>query len=282
MSRVIVTGASGFVGRAVVPRLLSLGYDVKPWSEPLDAIRHCRQAAQVVVHLAAASRQSGVANDPGVMETRNLSGIEAVLDYCKVSGARCVFASTAGVYLHEGAVPLDEDGPVAPRDAYAESKLAGEMLCRSASATLGIQCTILRLFNVYGPGQRPPFLIPCILESITERRTIELKMPEAIRDFVFVDDVAQAFVVAATRLVDGSDVFNVGTGRGTRVTDVMRVAARLLAMPAEWSVRASPCGEAAFSVADIRRARTQLGWDPAVELEQGLASTCARWSGSAS
>lgn len=278
MTQVVVTGAGGFIGRPVVARLTSLGYDVRRWTEPLDALARRAGPAYAVVHLASTPRHGPFALKAEAALAVEVAGVEAALDYCRTSGARCIFASTAGVYRTTGIAPQDEEAPTGPDGAYAASKLAAETRCEEASTHFGVRCGVLRLFNVYGPGQRSPFLVPDLLNALATGALLQLKMPEAVRDFVFVDDVAQAFADAVNWPCDGFRVFNIGTGQGTRVTDLVEMAAHLLGRTPRWSTAQAPSDETTFSVADIRRARAELGWEPATTLEAGLTATCAVWT----
>lgn len=273
MSRVIVTGAGGFIGRTVVDRLTASGHSVGAWTEPIDAMARSREPADAVVHLAATSRQ--FAADPASESAVNLAGTEAVLAFCRASGAACVFASTAGVYRADAGSPLDEDAAVGPEGAYAAGKLAAEERCRDSFNRHGVRCSILRLFNVYGPGQRPPFVIPYVVESIAAGEPLDLRMPEAIRDFVFVDDAARAFAASIDMPAESFRVVNVGSGTGTRVSEVVAAVARLLEKTPRWGRAGERFAEAPASVADIRRARAELHWEPMIFLEAGLAAVCA-------
>lgn len=274
MTQVIVTGSGGFIGRAVVAQLTQMGSVVRPWTESLDAIARVPTRADAVVHLASTSRHVDAAADLIKDVDLNVSGTEAVLEYCRMSGARCVFASTAGVYRAAGTTPLDENAPVGPENGYATSKLAGEARCRDFSERHGVAVTILRLFNVYGPGQRPPFIVPTVVQALALGEVVQLKMPDAVRDFVFVDDVARAFVAAVERPGEGMRVVNIGSGSGTRVADLVTMVAQLLGRRPSINAATGTFREVEWSVADIRRARAELAWEPDLSLEDGLAAVC--------
>ena len=123
----------------------------------------------------------------------------SVLNYCRQFQARCIFASTSAVYepLNTWGL-LSEDSPVKPTSPYAVSKLIAENICFQQSEQYDIPCAVMRIFNVYGPGQRSTFLIPYVLECLLEKRILSLRMPEAQRDFVYIDDVVEALVKAST------------------------------------------------------------------------------------
>lgn len=212
------------------------------------------------------------------MVESNVSATEAVLEFCRRCGARCVFASTAGVYRDGDRRPQDEEAPKAPRNAYAAGKLVAEERCRDAASRFNVPCTILRLFNVYGPGQQLPFLVPYVVQAVAASEVVELRLPEAVRDFVFVDDVARAFSSAVDRRADDVRVFNIGSGVGTRIADLVALAGQVLGKPAIWRRACDGEPEVSWSVADIGRARSGLGWQPLVPLDAGLAATCEQSS----
>ena len=270
VTHAIVTGAGGFIGRALVKQLTLAGATVTQWPRPLDSLVLWSEPADVVIHLAASPRHTELRPDA----RPDVAGTRSILQYCRAQGARCVLASTAGVYGAGTAAQQDEEAPIGPASGYAASKLAAEDCCRDAAVRFEVPCTVLRLFNVYGPGQRPPFLVPSIIEALAMDQPLELRMPDAVRDFVFIDDVARAFVAAADRGGPGARMINIGSGRGTRVSDLAATVARLLGKSPEWTVAEERSSEVPVSVADIRRARSELGWTPVVALETGLKATC--------
>ena len=276
MSRVIVTGAEGFIGCAVVDQLKQTGINVAGWTGPPESLALFAEPADIAIHLAASARHAELTVDerPDVGET------EAILEYCRMHNAKCILASTAGVYSSGTEEYQDEEAPTDPVSAYATSKLRAEQCCRVAYTQHGVPCTVLRLFNVYGPGQRTPFLIPHVVGSIADDKPFKLKMPEAIRDFVFVQDVALAFVAAVESQDRNFRVINIGSGRGTCISDLVAMIARLLGKSPAWSISGKRSSEVLSSVADIRRARSELRWEPTVALEEGLKVTCEsrQWS----
>jgi UDP-glucose 4-epimerase len=267
----IVTGAGGFIGRPVVAHLTKSGHTVTAWTDPLNSLSGHTDPADVVVHLAASSRHGDVPADDRV----DAAATEAVIDYCRAHRAACVFASTAGVYRRNDTPRQDEDAPIGPENAYAARKLAAELRWREACEQFGISCIALRLFNVYGPGQRAPFIVPYVVETLTADQPLELRMPDAIRDFVFVHDVARAFAAAAASGASGFQAINIGSGEGTRVRDLVMMVAQILGKAPTWGAAAERFPEVPSSVADIRRARANLGWAPAVALQDGLRAACA-------
>jgi nucleoside-diphosphate-sugar epimerase len=270
VTHAIITGAGGFIGRAVVEQLTKAGTNVTQWTRPLDSLARHGGSADVVFHLASSPRHA----ESAASARPDVAGTEAVLEYCRSQGAACVLASTAGVYRSDAAAQQNEDAPISPANAYAAAKLAAEECCRDAATRFGTPSAMLRLFNVYGPGQRPPFLVPAVVDAVATGKPIELKMPDAVRDFVFVDDVARAFVAAVDWSGSGARAINIGSGSGTRVRDLFAMVAELLGKSPDWTPTEERSTEVQSSVADIERAHAELGWRPAVGLEAGLRATC--------
>ena len=271
--RVLVTGATGFIGARLVGLLAAAGTDVLPWRRDIGELAACDEPAAAVVHLAALTRPDQFAGDRERAYAVNVGGTAAALDYCERTGAGLVLASTCGVYAPaDAARPLDESAPLGPRSDYASSKLRAETLCRERCREKGLSCVALRLFNVYGPGQSGAFVIPQIVAGLLAARPSPLLHPRTVLDFVDVTDAAEAFRRARAVLgPPGCRVYNIGSGQGTCLAEVERVAREL--------VTGSPCAAAdagpedpgsACVVADAGKARAELGWTATVSLRRGL------------
>lgn len=271
--RVAVTGHRGFIGRHLVAALgalkasvLLLEGDVRSpeaWKGPFD----------LLFHLAAAMPHR-FAEDPGEGFSVNVEGTLKALEACRARGARVVFASTCGVYSPSEVGALSEACRVDPQTPYAQSKLVAEMLCRSYADHFGVSSTVLRLFNIYGAGQRAEFLIPYLVQCALEGREAVVHHPESSRDFVHVTDVARALVGAA--LIGGPfEVFNIGLGRPYTVREVLEAIGRVLGRPVAWRQGEGRPDPQPAVFARVERAETRLGWRPTVGLEQGLRDVVA-------
>jgi len=224
----------------------------------------------VVFHLAAEVRRERFDEQPHEAYNVNTAGTLAVLNYCYRTGARCVFMSTSGVYEGSAAdEKFTEESPIGPASDYAMSKWLAEGLCRRQAIDLGVESVVLRLFNAYGPGQRSSYIVPHVIKSILQQKPLALRMSEARRDFIHVDDVVEALLKAAITKVD-STVFNIGRGCGTRIIDLVRLCEDLLGETAEIVEAEAHSGETMSAVADIERAERELGWTPTRGLRSGL------------
>lgn len=268
----LLTGSTGFIGRLLLARLQAEGWTVSPWQADIRRVTECEERVEVVFHLAALTRHHDFTHQPHESYDVNISGTLAVLNYCQKVGARCVFTSTSGVYDAAGGQgPLSETASLKPTLPYGISKWVAENLCRQQAQL--VPSVILRLFNVYGPGQHPDFFVPYLLSCLQEGRPLALRMPHAHRDFVYVADVVEALVRTAYFEGTASEVFNIGSGQATRVLDVVRLAQQVWERSAVGlETVGSHEGEVPAAIADIGRAKQMLAWTPRYDIQAGLAA----------
>ncbi len=279
LRRVVVTGATGFLGRHLARALEACGVEVLGLSRatghdvltaplPLDGVDH-------VFHLAAATGIPAAWDDPpGVMLT-NTQGTVRVLDQCRRAGCPMTFASTY-VYGRPDRLPVAEDARVHPSNPYSLSKLLAEEACRAFTGMYGLRVNVLRIFNIYGPGQDARFLVPHILRQAMDPGADEVVVQDLAprRDYVHVDDVVRGFL-AATRL-EGFHLFNLGSGISHSVAEVIALACAAAgrAKPARQTGAVRPA-DVPETVADISAIGAALGWRPRVTLEAGLRGMVA-------
>jgi nucleoside-diphosphate-sugar epimerase len=274
MTKVIVTGANGFIGRATVSRLRESGYDVLERTSKDGDVADPDAwadlpAVDALIHLAGRSYVPASWNEPSDFLRTNVLGTARALDYCRRHAARLILAS-AYVYGVPDVLPINERHPVRPNNPYALSKRLAEELCEFASAHQGVSTTVLRIFNVFGSGQRPEFLIPTIMAQIHRGIGIRVQDLSPRRDYVHLDDLADLFV-CALKFGTGYQVFNAGSGVshsvGYLIDQVQQVMQTDLPVSSEAIERRS---EIADVVADISCARAVLGWVPRLTLAEGL------------
>ncbi len=194
------------------------------------------------------------------------------------------FALTSGRGERLQPRPTDEATPPSPCSIYASTKLMQELLVTQAAAGASWRATILRLQNVYGPGQslKNPYtgVLSIFCSQLLAGRALDIyEDGDIVRDFVFVDDVVAALVRALERDVPHGTVVNIGSGRETTILEAARVLIARLRAP-EPSYRVSGKfrpGDIRYALADITRARELLGWSPQIDLQQGLAQL-ADWA----
>ncbi|MGC9112934.1 GDP-mannose 4,6-dehydratase [Acidilobus sp.] len=296
----IVTGGAGFIGSNLSRLLLSEGHEVIVIDDlssgarenvpagarlvvgdvsdrrALEGVEAMARGDEVaIVHLAAVSGVVEAREDPSRAVRANVLGTQEVLDMARRLDAYVAIASSAAVYGDVSEVPVKEGAPLRPKSLYGLTKLFDEQLAEQAYRDYGLRSSYLRLFNVYGPGmRRGPYasVIYNFMEAaIRGLRPVIYGDGLNTRDFVYVDDVARAFLEAVRRRATGP--FNVGTGREVSVLDLLRIISRVAGVELRPEFREPRPGDIRRSCANISRAREGLGWEPRVSLEEGLRLT---------
>ena len=307
--RALVTGGAGFIGSHVADALTAEGFDVevlddlssgRPENVPVGRTLHEADVASpeaarvireggydVICHLAAQIDVRKSVADPMRDARINVLGTLNVAEAVKASGraTRIVFASTGGALYGDFVTPPNvEDYPKDPESPYGIAKLSAEYYLAYYGRLHGLECVVLRFANVYGPRQDPHgeagvVAIFCNRILAGEAMTV-FGDGQQTRDYVFVKDVAQANVAAATRPLPAAArldarAYNVGTAIETTVLDLARELQA--AAGREVGVTHAPArpGEQARSAVGIDKARAELGWAPQVSLRDGLAETFA-------
>jgi nucleoside-diphosphate-sugar epimerase len=272
---VAVTGSSGFLGNKLVDSLLERGHqvisidisngiDIMEW-EKFKNIEYF----DVLVHLAAMSFVPLSYEKPREFYSLNINGVINGLELCRIYGAKFIFASSY-VYGNPRYLPIDEDHPVEGFNPYAETKLIGEHICENYFKYFKVRSIILRPFNIYGLGQNGQYLIPIILEQ-AKTGAIKLLDPHPKRDFVYVDDVVNAFRIAVENNDVKHDRFNVGYGVSHSVNDVVEVVNKLYdnSLKVEYDNEQRK-NEVLDTIADISKIKSSLNWTPETSLFKGL------------
>jgi nucleoside-diphosphate-sugar epimerase len=294
-----VTGAGGFIGRAVCRALLAKGCEIRalvgPPSDLLPAppgvsldlraeitnrtalYELLDGGVDAVVHLAGPPSVRASFDEPLAYIQAHTGGSGALLDACRHTGVqRFVYVSSAEVYGRPLTDPVDETHPLDARSPYAAAKVGAEQMVRAYAHAYGIGVTIVRPFSVYGPGMGAHALLPAILRQLGTAATLRLADLRPERDYCHVDDVAAAIVAAASGRRAGALAINIGTGIGTSVRDLALLAMRLTGhdLPIAEDVGARRPGNADILrlVADRRLAAAELGWEPRISLERGLSA----------
>ena len=266
--RVAVTGADGFLGREVVAALRARNAVPVLLSEDVRNPLLLDTQVDVVCHLAGMVGEF-FARDPAEGTRVNVIGTLNALELCRRSRARLVLASSCAVYRpFRGAVK--ETDPVGPIESYGLSKHMAELLCCAHAQFAGVSTVILRIFNPYGPGQSQGFLIPYLCRMVRAGEILRLKHPDSIRDFIYVQDLAEA--VRRACLLDGQPtILNIGSGVPSCVIEAVEIISRLTGSQAKWE-QAPGTHEDRYGGmwADISAARSKLNWSPSICLEKGL------------
>jgi len=296
--RILVTGGAGFIGSHLTRRLVEVNAgevivvdnlyrgqinalaDVERHIKfhqgdirERPALRRAMEGVELIYHLAAQSNVLGAVADLDHSFSTNTIGTYNVLREARHCGARrVVFASSREIYGEVSQLPVSESAPINPKNAYGASKAAGELYCRVFGAG-GPEVVILRLANVYGPGDRDR-VIPLFIEKARAGQPLTIYGETKILDFVWVGDVVNALLEAGVRDIAGETI-NVGSGCGTSLPQLAERIIRLTGSSSPVHFAPGRIAEVDRFVADIRRARELLGYVPPADPLYRLHDTVA-------
>lgn len=296
----MITGAAGFLGSALANRLVKEGHLVRglddlsrgdqdrlnpdiEFSEGDVSNRpqlwKLLQDIDCVYHLAARVSVPESILYPREYNSVNVGGTVSIMEAMRDVGVkRVVLISSGAVYGNQGEQPLNEEAVPNPRSPYAVSKLAAEYYVRTIGSLYGIETVALRVFNAYGPGQplpasHPP-LIPHFLRQAARGGTLVLHGEGSqTRDFIYIDDVVDAMVSAATAPDIDRHVINVGSGTEHSILNVAQAVIECLEKEAHWIFSEDSDPGPNRMCADINLAREHLDFNPRTSLEEGLRLT---------
>ncbi|HEX2286418.1 MAG TPA: NAD-dependent epimerase/dehydratase family protein [Mycobacterium sp.] len=305
--RTLVTGAAGFIGSTLVDRLLADGHTVigvddlsSGRSENIvQAERHAEfefakadivdadligllaeTRPEVVFHLAAQISVSRSVDDPFFDSQVNVVGTVRLAEAARRAGVRKVVHTSSGgaIYGTPPSFPTSEEAPVDPASPYAASKVAGEIYLNTFRHLYELDCSHIAPANVYGPRQDPhgeAGVVAIFSRALLAGRPTKIFGDGTdTRDYVYVDDVVDAFV-RASGTQGGGQRFNIGTGVETSVRQLHSVIANIADVPDEPEFHPPRLGDLKRSCLDISRAEAVLGWRPRVPLNDGIAATVA-------
>ncbi|MFD8246078.1 NAD-dependent epimerase/dehydratase family protein [Nocardia sp. NPDC059691] len=281
--RVLVTGANGYLGQAVVRLLAGAGHEpiamVRDCGSPLraptrvadlldeDGLRKAVDGVEAVCHLGGLTRARESAADPLRYFRVNTGGTVALLDAMAAAGiSRLVFASTGSIYGTPERQPMTERLPDAPPHPYAASKLAAEWAISAQAGTGRLSATVLRLMNVAGGADPDPTrLIPRAFAAARKGSALEVNGDgSAVRDYLHIDDAAAAFVACIENIPPKGEFrrFLIGSGRGSSILDVVAAVERRTGRRIQL-IHRPPAPEPAALISDPAKAMAELPWRPA-------------------
>jgi UDP-glucose 4-epimerase len=272
--RILITGGSGFIGQHLVRRFIEGGqeayiYDLQATSvsdnvivgDVLDfgKLKQAVQRCDVVIHLVGLADAGIAQREPTQSFKLNVESLQSVLEACRVCGGKnLVFPSSAAVYGITEDLPIKESFPLKPTNIYSWHKYVCEKLIRAYHDNFGVNFVILRLFNVYGKGNKG--VISVFVERAQKGETIESFGPRQYRDFVYAGDIADALYRAATSEKATNRVINIGSGEATQIREILDLVCEIFPR-ARWIEK-----KAEFimydSIADITLAKILLDFKP--------------------
>ncbi|HWZ32642.1 MAG TPA: UDP-glucose 4-epimerase GalE [Bryobacteraceae bacterium] len=301
MARILVTGGAGYIGSITTRHLLDRGYDVVVVDDLSRGHRHSvpperlrvvslQDAAELAPHLAGVDAVIHFAGyiavgestrEPELYFSNNVGGTLALFAAMADAGVRrMVFSSTAAVYGNPKKTPIPEEEPFAPVSPYGESKTTVERMLHQLDLFRGLRSVALRYFNACGAEpsaglgeehEPETHLIPLLLRAIKTGEPIQIfgtdyPTPDGtcVRDYIHVSDLAEAHLAALEHLMNGggSNAFNVGTGSGYSVMEVLRAVEEVTGHKVPYTIAPRREGDAAELVADSTKLRKTLGWQP--------------------
>ncbi len=303
MSRYLVTGGAGFIGSHIVDRLVAEGHAVRVIDdlssgrrENLESvkskvefiegdIRDRKKATQAcdgieyIIHAAAwRSVPKSMADPYGYMDV-NVLGTTGLMDAAvKNKAKRFVCVSSSSVYGETSKVPMREEDPVAPVSPYAASKLADELLCGLFWRAYGLETVAVRYFNVFGPRQSLendyavviPKFIACLLKRESPPVYGDGKQS---RDFTYIDNVAEATILASKAPKVAGEVFNIALGEEHTVLDLLSELNKIMGLSVPPAFKPPRPGDVKRTFADPAKAKRMLNWKGSVSFSEGLRRT---------
>jgi nucleoside-diphosphate-sugar epimerase len=306
--KALVTGGAGFIGSHLSERLLDDGAEVialdcftdyypRPLKESNVAALRARPGYRLVestiadadlpalldgvTHVFHLAAQAGVRKSWGrefqIYTTLNVDATQILLEACVgLPIERVVYASSSSVYGDEATLPMKEDVPLHPVSPYGVTKLAAEQLCHLYFVNHNVPTVALRYFTVYGPRQRPDMGFNRFFTAILNDRPLtQYGDGLQTRDFTYVADAAWATHTAAVRGVPGR-VYNIGGGSRVSLKEVFDLFGKVTGRKLRIDLQPSQKGDMRDTYADTTLARTDLGFQPSINLEEGLRAMY-RW-----
>ena len=301
--RAAVTGGAGFIGHHLVGGLLARGHQVNVIDDfstgersrlaPIrdriavtegsvldpEALDEAVAGCEVVFHEAAIASVARSLLEPRLINEVNVSGsIEVMLAAARQGVRRVVFAGSSSVYGVPDELPCRESQRPDPRSPYGASKLAAEHYVHSLGRLHGVETAVLRYFNVFGPGQDPASeyaaVVPRFITAVLERRRPTINGTGDIsRDFVYVDDVVEANLLASRASSPSALTCNIASGSRTSLRELLQAVCVATGHNVDPLFGTPRPGDIQHSQADISLARQALGYEVGVALTEGIART---------
>jgi len=316
MGRILVTGGAGYIGSVVTEQLIQAGHQVivldhleqghaeaisseatQLYGDICDPMTHMRlgelflSGVDLVIHMAAKTVVVESMKDPQSYFQTNVIGSVNLLNTMLRYGVKnIIFSSSAAVYGNPLTVPVEENHSLLPINVYGETKLMFEQVLNRYSKAYGMKFVVFRYFNAagatktVGENHNPEtHLIPRILSAALNREKVQVygtdyptKDGSCVRDYVHVSDIAQAHLIAMENL--NNRVYNIGTGVGFSILELIKATEKVTGRKIETRIAPARDGDPASLVSSIKRARTELGWEPKYSDITTILNDTYQWS----
>lgn len=295
--KILVTGGAGFIGSHVTKLLTSSGNHVVVYDNLItghkenldpkakliigdiqdkDKLKTALAGIDAIIHMAGLIVVPESVKDPIKYCDVNVLGSVCLLEAMKEVGVKkIVFSSSACVYGTPDKLPIKEDAPIRPDNPYGATKASIETFLQAFHANFDIDATILRYFNPYGPGELhnpETHAIPNFVKATLGKNPIPLYWKgEQIRDFIYIEDLAQAHVDVLA--LSGFEIFNIGTEKGVKVKDVVNEIFKIVGYRVPIDDLGERPGDVPANYASSKKLEKAVGWKAKVNLHDGLAKT---------
>jgi len=277
MNKIIVTGASGFIGRSLVRTLKKMQYDVIEistrqcdLSDPASIDYLSQFSADYVYHVAGKVGIPLSFEYPLMFYRANVDTTRHVLEYCRKKQVPMHYVS-AYIYGVPASLPIDETVCPRPNNPYAHSKYMAELLCQFYREHFQVPVTISRPFNIYGWDEASTLFISSVYRQLQQEESVTVGDLSPMRDYVYIDDVVDALIAIMQHGING-EVYNIGTGESFSCGQVIQILQSIMRLNKPVietkSVRVSDIADVR---ADISKMFNQTGWKPSFSLLQGLS-----------
>jgi nucleoside-diphosphate-sugar epimerase len=298
--KILVTGATGFVGACLARRLVQLGHEVHAVVRETsnlwriadlagDLQTHCcdlrnqdtvaalvgQVRPEAVCHLATYGGFSSQKESGTIFQT-NFIGTMNLVHACEKTELSCFINTGSSSEYGLKDRPMKEDDLLEPLGDYGVTKAATTLFCRSEAIAKKLPMVTLRLFSPYGPWDDPKRLVPYVVSSLLQGRVPALSSPAFVRDYIYIEDVVDAYLAALQAVVNPGGIYNVGSGVQTSLGELVSCISELLPQPEPvWGKTDPQRVEPVCWVADKSRIASALGWGSSIALRHGLAKTVA-------
>jgi len=274
--KILVTGASGFIGRALVSLLANNAYEVVGLSSVHGDIAasstlepYAKAEISHIFHLAGSTFVPDSWADPQAFFHANILGTTNILEFCRNQRVPLTFVS-AYIYGQPDTLPISEEAQPRPNNPYALSKYLAEEACRHYASIHNLKITVIRPFNIYGVGQNKRFLIPSIIHQALTAETITVQDISPGRDYLYLDDLIET-LIATLHPKKSFTVYNIGSGSSLSVRQVIDEIQKIAGTRKEVICRNNPRPNEIFDiVADISKAQHELDWYPRHTFHDGI------------
>jgi UDP-glucose 4-epimerase len=302
---ILITGGAGFIGPKIAERLVEKGElvrvldnlstgdvsniagllktggvelakgDILNPQVVMDAAKGCG----LIYHLAAQSSVPVSTADPLRDMRTNVEGTINVLNAARADGAKVIFSSSSTVYGMASKIPTAEDEPLAPCSFYGLSKMAAEHYCRLYSEHFGVPTVTLRLYNIFGPGTNKGVMIDLYRKLLRDSRRLEvLGTGRQKKDYLYIDDAVEAFLVTPERAKCQGEAYNIGLGESYEAFELAQMMFDILGLEGvEVVARGGESwqGDVPLTQPNVSKAEREMGWKARVGIRDGLEGTLA-------